>query len=297
MINKEKFTGIFPALITPFDNDGKVNYDSIKKLMDYNIAKGVKGFYICGSSGEVFKLSEDERKEYYKKCAEFSNGRSTLIAHIGAFSEAQAIEYAKICEDCGYDAISAVTPFYFSYTKDSVYNYYKSIMSACNLPMLLYYIPGRSGISFSIKDISEMLDNEKVMGIKFSCSDYFTFERLRTKFPDKIFYNGSDEMLTCGLVNGADGAIGTTYNLMGEYFVKIFELAKQNKFVEAEEIQHNMNEIIFDLLEYDCIDAVKDAITRLVGIDCGSSRPPCGKVTKEWSDRFAKKYANKFIRA
>lgn len=296
MINKEKFSGIFPALVTPFDKDGKINYDSLKELMDYNIKKGVKGFYVCGTSGEVFKLSHEERKEYYKKCAEFNCGRATLIGHIGSLDLNCVLEYAKICEEYKYDAISSVTPFYFSYTKDNIIEYYEKIAKASTLPLIIYHIPLRSGINLGFDAFKRLLDNKNIIGMKFTSNDYYTFERIRNAYPDKILFNGFDEMLICGLVNGADGAIGTTYNVASEMFIDIYNLSKENKYKEAAEIQHKANDLITDLIEFDIIDAVKSALTDVVGIDCGTIREPGNKVSKVWKQKFRDKYSKCLIK-
>lgn len=290
-MNKEKFTGIFPALITPFDNEGKINFEALEKVIDYDLEKGVKGFYVCGSTSEVFKLTEAERYEIYKKCAEFAKGRCTLIAHVGTFSTEQTIKYGKFCEELGYDAISAVTPFYFGYTSDDIVRYYLDIANSVNIPLFLYHIPSRSGVNMPFSSLKQLLGHPNVAGMKFTSNDYYTFERLRKAFPEKVLLNGFDEMLICGLACGADGAIGSTYNLIPETFVKIFDLCKQNKFDEALKVQGEGN----DMLDYliglkDGLATLKFAMKELLGIDCGTTREPCGTLTPEWKENFLKTY-------
>ena len=141
-MDKEKFKGIFPALLTPFDSDGNVNTDSIEKLMGYCMEHGVRGFYICGSSAEVFLLEKEEREEIYRKCAKFGAGKTTLISHVGDMSVKRAVEYAKLCESLGYDAVSAVTPFYFKYTDRQIIDYYKTLAA---------FMRENSGLGYSCK--------------------------------------------------------------------------------------------------------------------------------------------------
>lgn len=102
IINNEKFKGIFPALLTPFDENDNVNVTALTELVHYNIAKGVAGFYVGGSTAEAFLLSENERKLVYKTVAKATKGKVTLIAHIGCISTVQAIEFGKYAKEQGY---------------------------------------------------------------------------------------------------------------------------------------------------------------------------------------------------
>ena len=119
---KEKFKGVFPALLTPFDKNGAINVDSVKKLVDLNVKKGVNGFYVGGSSGEGLLLTVDERKQLFKAAAEANEGRTTLIAHVGTICTDHAIEMAKYAKEVGFDAISAVAPYYYGFGYDAIKN-------------------------------------------------------------------------------------------------------------------------------------------------------------------------------
>ncbi len=110
--------------------------------------------------------------------------------------------------------------------------------------MLVYHIPAFSGVSMGMKEMRSFFEDEKFMGIKYTSNDFFTLEQCKSAFPDKIVYNGYDEMLSAGLAMGADGGIGSTYNFMAEKFVKIYELFRASKLDEAKEIQREANRII-----------------------------------------------------
>ena len=286
-MDKEKFKGIFPALLTPFDSDGNVNTHSIEKLMGYCMEHGVRGFYICGSSAEVFLLEKEEREEIYRKCAKFGAGKTTLISHVGDMSVKRAVEYAKLCESLGYDAVSAVTPFYFKYTDRQIIDYYKTLADSVDIPVLLYHIPARSGVTLNESAFDELLSDDRFLGVKFTSNDYFAFERLRSKFPDKIFYNGYDEMLLCGLAMGADGAIGTTYNFMPQRAAAIYEKAKENDFSGALEYQRRLNDVIdFSIKSGSVVAAMKHAVSSKLGTAMGTCRAPGGDIDGEWKKAF-----------
>lgn len=291
----ETFKGIFPALLTPFDKKGRIDKDALEALIRCNIEKGVAGFYVCGSTAEAFLLTKDEREELYRLCAAYARGKVALIGHVGDLSVETMTGYARLCESLGYDAVSAVTPFYYKYTDEQITAYYRTLADAANLPVLIYHIPARSGVTLGLDAFDALLSDKRFLGVKFTSSDYFTFERLRERYPDKILYNGYDEMCLCGLAMGADGAIGSTYNLMAEKFIDIFRLAGENDFVSARKLQHEANDVIACMLEAgNVIAAVKYAVTSQMGIPMGVCRAPGGGVSEEWAQAFDARFGGSF---
>ena len=266
------FKGIFTALLTPFGKENKINEKALEALIKHNIGMGVKGFYVCGSTGEAFLLSTDERKqvmEIVKDCAP----EATLIAHIGSVNEAEATDLAKCAEKLGYDAISSVAPFYYKFSFEEIKGYYNRLADSVDLPMLVYHLPAFSGVNMGVGEISQFLENDKFMGIKFTSNDFFTLEQVKSKFPQKIVYNGFDEMFLSGLSMGADGGIGSTYNFMADKFVAIQKLFAENRIAEAQEVQREANRIITLLCKFGVMQAEKEVLNQL-GIDFGECRKP-----------------------
>lgn len=297
-MNKEKFKGIFAALLTPFDANGKVSEKALASLINYNLKKGINGFYVNGSTAESFIMEDADRELVYRLCAKYAGGRCTLIAQVGDMSVAKAKRYAKLCEELGYDAISSVTPFYFKYSSEQIIKYYLSLVDACGLPMFIYFIPALAGAVIDDNVFNTLLSDDRVLGVKYTSNDFFTLERLRSKFPDKIFYNGYDEMCLSGLAMGADGAIGSTYNLMAEKYVRIWNLVKEGKWTDALAIQHRANDVISALISgVDVKASLKYAISELVGIDMGLCLPPQTDVPESFKKSFGTEFKNEFIRA
>ena len=116
MTDMNKFKGIFPALLTPFNEKDEINEKALEKLIEYNIQKGVTGFYVGGSTAEAFLLSDEERLQVYRLVKEIVGKRCTLIAHIGCISTGQTIMFGECVQSLGYDAVSAVAPFYYKFT-------------------------------------------------------------------------------------------------------------------------------------------------------------------------------------
>lgn len=275
----EKFKGIFPALLTPFDENDRVNTKVLEELVDYNLKKGVDGFYVGGSTAEAFLLTEEERLLVMKTVSERAKGKCTLIAHIGCISTAQAIKFAKAAEEMGYDAVSSVAPFYYKFSFSEIKKYYFDIVDAVGLPMLIYNFPAFSGVNLTVDNIKEFLSDDRFIGVKHTSNDYFALEQFKAAFPDKLVYNGYDEMLLAGLSMGADGAIGSTFNFMAEKFIKIRELMAKNDLAGAQKIQKEANIIIQALCKVGVMQGEK-AVLDALGFDFGPARAPFGPLTE-----------------
>lgn len=274
-----KFKGIFTALLTPFDKEDRINQKALAALVKHNLRLGVKGFYIGGSTGEAFLLSTDERKEIMEIVKSEAKD-ATLIAHVGSVDERQAIALGKHASALGYDAVSSVAPFYYKFSFGEIKDYYFRVAAASALPMLVYHIPAFSGVSMGLKEMGEFLSDERFMGIKYTSTDLFTMESCKAAFPDKIIYNGYDEVFLAGLSMGADGAIGSTYNFMADKFVAIDRLFQEGKLAEAQSLQKEANRIIRVLCEVGVLQGEKEILCQL-GLPFGECRHPFASLSKE----------------
>lgn len=274
-----KFKGIFTALLTPFDPNNKINEKALVDLIAFNLRMGVRGFYVCGSTGEAFLLSTDERKQVMEIVKQTAPD-ATLIAHIGSVNEAEAAALASYAQDLQYDAISSVAPFYYKFSFEEVKNYYCRLASSVELPMLVYHIPSFSGVNMGLNEMSQFLTNDNFLGIKYTSNDFFTMEQCKSRFPDKLVYNGFDEMFLAGLSMGADGAIGSTYNFMADKFVRIQELFRANDIAGAQALQKEANRIITLLIKIGVMQAEKEVLNQL-GYNMGTCRHPFEGPTTE----------------
>lgn len=265
--------GIFPALLTPFTPDGALSKQGLSDLIEYNLSKGVTGFYVTGSTAEVFLLSDEERLEVMKSVAELTQGRCQLIAHVGAISTGKATEFAKQAETLGYDAVSAVAPFYYQFPVSAIQKYYFDIVNSTSLPLLIYHFPAFSGVSLSMRDFDELLKHPRIIGVKNTSSDYFALEKMKAHHPDKIIFNGYDETFLAGLAMGADGAIGSTFNFMAEKFIQIMQAFAAGDLPRAQQLQATANRIIEALVGVGVMQGEK-AILEALGIQMGDCRPP-----------------------
>ena len=277
---KTALRGISPALLTPFDANGNVNTNALEKLVEYNLNKGVAGFYVGGSTAEAFLLTERERNLVYEVVAKTTNGRGKLFAHVGCISTDQAVSFAKTAEKCGYDAISAIAPFYYKFSFTQIKKYYYDIVDSTDLPMIIYNFPNFSGVNLSAEQVAEFFCDPRFIGIKHTSNDYFALEQFKANFPEHTVFNGFDEMLLAGLSMGADGGIGSTYNFMAEKFVDIMDAFDKGDIQRAQNIQAEANRIIKALCKVGVMEAEKEVLNQL-GFDFGNARAPFSILTDE----------------
>ena len=266
--------GIYSALLIPFDEKGEVKEEGLRQVIEHNLnVCGVDGLYVNGSSGENFLLNTAQKKQIFKFVKEVVGDRAKLIAQVGSLDLNEAVELAKYATELGYDSLSAVTPFYYPLSFKEIKDYYETIINATDNSMILYYIPFLTGVKISLDQFAELLDNEKVIGVKYTAADFYQLERFRRRFPDKLIWSGFDEMLVQAAISGVDGAIGSTYNVNGKISKKIFELAKEGKVEEAYELQHKANDVIEKVLELGLYQTLKE-ILKVKGIDAGYCKKP-----------------------
>ena len=260
-------------MLTPFDGQDWVDTEVLGRLVDYNLQKGVDGFYVAGSTAEVFLLDAKERLAVMETVSSRAGGKCTLIAHIGCISTKQAIEYAREAKEMGYDAISSVAPFYYKFSFEEIRRYYFDIEDAVDLPMLIYNFPAFSGVNLTTDNIREFLADDRFLGVKHTSSDFYALEQFKAGFPDKVVYNGYDEMFLAGLSMGADGGIGSTFNFMAEKYIEIRRLFQENDMSAAQALQREVNTILRALVEVGVMQGEK-AIMEGLGFPLGQARSP-----------------------
>ncbi len=271
-MKNQKLCGILPAFLTAFTDDG-VDCGKVARHAKYLADAGVHGLYVGGSTGEMILMTEDERKTLLETVVESVGDRLTVIAHVGTTSTRGTLGLARHAERAGADALSSVTPLYYRYGFREVKHYYERLAAETSLPVIIYNIPALTGTTLSTAQLEEILSIPNVGGMKFTSSDFFQLERIRSEFPDKVFYNGSDEMLCSGLAAGADGGIGSTYNFMPKTILAIYRAFRENDAATALKYQAKANAAIATALKHGVLPSCK-MILKLRGMDYGECREP-----------------------
>lgn len=271
--------GIIAALLCSFDKSGKVNEEGIKKLVRFNIENGVDGLYVNGSTGENFMLSTEEKKLVFKAVKEEAGNEIPLIAQIGSLNINEAIELGKYATELGYDYLSAVTPFYYKFSFDEIKDYYNTILEEVDNKMIIYSVPILTGSDISLENFKELFENPKIVGVKFTQSDFYMLERLRSSFPKKMIFSGFDEMLLPAAALGIDGAIGSTFNINAKRAKGIIENLKSGNLEKAKILQKETNDFIQEVLSNGLYQTLKLMLEEK-GIPIGECRRPMRAFTE-----------------
>lgn len=266
------FTGVIPALVTAFDLDGQLNEDLLRGITGSLLSRGVDGFYLTGSTGEGFMMSAEERMRVVEVVCGEVGGRVPVMVHVGAISTFQTIRLARHAEGAGADAISSVPPIYWPFTPDQVANYYADVTAATALPMVVYKIALAGEIGFEL--LSRLARIPGIEGVKYTAPSHAEIGRIKSEIgPHFRVFSGADEMAMSGLAFGADGLIGSFYNILPELYADLVAAMNQGRIDDAKTLQETANSIIFFTLKQYPMSAVK-RIMAWQGADAGYCRAP-----------------------
>lgn len=278
----KKLTGIYAALFTPFDEDGKIMYEPLQHHVDYLVKQGIDGFYVNGSTGESFLMTPEERKKSLEAVIEANAGRATIINHCGAIGTELTADLIRHCADLPIDAVSSVPPFYYKFGKEEIVGYYNDLANVSDKPFIVYNMPKFSGVVITPDIMAELRKNPHIQGLKYTYNDFAALRDIKTADPDLIVYNGFDEMCICGMAMGCDGAIGSTYNVLGPIILKLRDLCENNDYAAARETQIELNDFLNGMMLHGKHFAVsKRMISRIEGIEYGTARKPFVPLTEE----------------
>lgn len=272
---KERFEGITVALYSCFDAANKVDAPATRKLTDFYRGKGVKGLYVCGSTGEGVLMTVEERKATLEAVMEACGPEMNIIVHIGAAATHDAVELARHAEQVGAHAVSAIPSIYYRLSEAAIEGHWGAMCKASKLPFIIYNIPQLTGYDLSRKLLETMMTYPTVIGIKNSAeSTYATWNYKHLGGPDFLVLNGPDEQYLAGRIMGADGGIGGTYGVMPELFLAMEAAWKRGDLARAQFLQGEINEIIAGLLSFPSLYGAAKAIMGLRGVNIGGPRAP-----------------------
>jgi len=210
------FKGVGTALITPFKKDGSIDYETLKKLIDFQIENNVDAIIIAGTTGETSTLTKKEHMNLIKECVKHVNGRIPVIAGTGSNCTKTAINNSKEAEKLGADGLLIVTPYYNKTTQKGLINHYKKISEQVNIPIILYNVPSRTGLNIEPNTIKELVEQtNNIKGIKEASGNINNIIEIKSLLGDKInIYSGNDEETIPILSLGGVGVISVISNIL-----------------------------------------------------------------------------------
>ena len=285
-----KYRGIIPAFYACYAPDGSISTERVKALTRHLIAKGVKGVYVGGSSGECIYQHPDERKAVLEAVMSEAKGKITVIAHVACNNTADSVELAAHAEKCGVDAIASIPPIYFHLPNDAIAAYWNAMSAAApNTEFVIYNIPQLAGTALTMPLLQTMLKNPNVIAVKISSMptqdiQLFKDAGIQARGEDGFaVFNGPDEQFVSGRVMGADGGIGGTYAVMPELFIRMNELIEKGDIPTARAIQYKADRIIYKMCEAkgNLYAVMKEILRRMYGLELGGVRAPLANLAPE----------------
>ncbi len=273
------FTGVCTAMVTPY-LDGKVNYPMMEQLLRRQMDAGIKAFVICGTTGESPTLSDCEKMELFRRCTSYVGDEALIIAGTGSNSTEHAVWLSKEAEKVGVDGLLVVSPYYNKATPDGLFAHYLAIAHAVSLPVILYNVPGRTGVDIPVEVCKRLSRIPNIAGIKEASTSIEKITRLRMECPDFPIWSGNDDLITPILSLGGKGVISVLSNVAPVETRLLTQAALDGDFDTAAALQCSLLELT-DLLFCEVNPIPVKAAMQCIGYDCGCCRLPLTDLTPE----------------
>ncbi len=277
-----KIEGVIPAVVTPFQEDGKLDLGALKVIIERLLKAGVHGIFVVGSTGEFWALSREEKRSIFETAVETVAGRVPVYAGTCANSTAETVLLSKEAEDAGCDFVSVLTPYFIKPSDDELYLHYKAVAEAIKIPVILYSNPARTNILLSTSLVRRLAEDfERVAGVKDSSGDLTQTAEYINSTPERFrVIAGRDTLIFPTLMMGGPAAIAATANIVPEIVVGIYEKFSQANFDEARKWQKKLAplRLAFSLGSF---PSVIKAAAELRGLPAGPCRRPIGPLSPE----------------
>ena len=275
------FTGAGVAIITPMNADGSINYDGFAENIEFQIANGTDAIIVCGTTGEASTMTDDEHIECIRFAVEKTAGRIPVIAGTGSNDTKYAVELSKIAQEKGADGLLLVTPYYNQASQKGLVAHFTAIADAVDIPIILYNIPGRTGVSIDMNTYKILGQHKNIVAVKEASGNISYTSKLIAQCGDLLdVYSGNDDIIVPMMSIGAKGVISVISNIMPKETHEITQLCLANNCEEAAKLQMKYLELINNLfIEVNPIP-IKEAMNQMK-MPSGPCRLPLCEMTDE----------------
>lgn len=277
--------GIIPPIITPMNADESINVAELRNQVDRLIAGGVHALFPFGTNGEGYILNTEEKKLVLETVIEQCNGRVHVYAGTGCISTKETIAQSKMAQAAGADVLSIITPSFAQASQNELYEHYKAVAEAVDLPVVLYNIPARTGNALAPATVAKLAEIDNIIGAKDSSGNFtniLAYISAGKKKPNGKFYtlSGNDQLIIWTLLAGGTGGIAGCANVYPHTMASIYNLFMEGKIEEAKAA----NESIASFracFKYGNPNTIVKTAVRLLGYDVGLCRAPFNQVPEE----------------
>lgn len=279
MVKTPVFKGACTAIITPF-NEAGVDYDALKKNLDFQYENGISAVVVCGTTGENATLSSNEHEELVRRTVREVNGRMTVIAGVGSNNTQTALRHAEDAKYAGADAILMVTPYYNKTTQKGLIEHFSYVADRVDIPMILYNVPSRTGMSITSDTYKTLSEHPNINGVKEASGDFSLIASTISKCGDNLcIWSGNDDNTLPMMSLGALGVISVASNIVPSAVAKLCSLCLDGSYSEAVELYSKYSALFSALFIETNPIPVKTAM-KLMGTDSGKLRLPLTEMSE-----------------
>ena len=285
------FKGIVPALITPMTPAEEVDEAGLRTLIERLIGAGVHALFVLGTNGEFIGLSEAEKLRIATIAVDQARGRVPVIAGTGAYATRDVIELNAKMQDTGIDAVSVITPYFNGATQLELFAHYERIARGTSLPVMLYTIPAKAGITLNVDTVRRLSEIPNIRGIKDSGGDFDRLLQLiNLRRADFAVFTGTDSMILWTLIAGGDGAVAATTNAVPSVVMSIWNSFQAGDIESARRAQESLR-ALRDAFALGTMPVVLKTAAMMLGMPAGPARSPAQPLDDAARERLTKAIA------
>ena len=279
------FTGACTALVTPFLGD-QINYPMMEMLLQRQRESGIDAVVIAGTTGESPTLSDKEKLELFRRCKAFAGSGMQIICGTGSNNTAHAVSLSIAAQEAGADALLVVSPYYNKANSEGLYLHYLAVANAVKIPVIIYNVPGRTGVDIPVSVYQRLSHIPNIAGVKEASTDIVKIARIRNACGDNLpIWSGNDDQAVAAMALGAKGVISVLSNVLPIETGAMAQAALAGDFDTASSLQCQMLPLIDALFAEVNPIPVKAAMNR-IGYDCGPCRLPLGSISPEVQEKL-----------
>ncbi|MGE5627123.1 MAG: 4-hydroxy-tetrahydrodipicolinate synthase [Solirubrobacterales bacterium] len=273
------FKGSAVAIVTPFTKDG-VDFKKLEELLEWHVKEGTDAIVVCGTTGEASTMSEQERKDTIKHTVDVINKRIPVIAGTGTNNTAASVKMSVWAESIGVDGLLVITPYYNKTTQKGLIAHFKAVSDSVNTPIIIYNVPGRTGMNITAKTLSQLCDDKNIVAVKEASGNISQIAEIKALCGDKLdIYSGNDDQVIPLMALGGIGVISVTANIIPKDVRDMAHLFLEGKTKEALKIQLDTLALTNALFIETNPIPVKTAMN-LMGMNAGVLRLPLVEMTE-----------------
>ncbi|SDC61425.1 4-hydroxy-tetrahydrodipicolinate synthase [Terribacillus halophilus] len=283
-----KFGKIITAMVTPFDNEGKIDFDATTRLLDYLIENGTDAVVVAGTTGESPTLSHEEKIELFRHVVKTVGGRIPIIAGTGSNNTQDSIELTKEAEEIGVDAALIVAPYYNKPNQRGLFAHFEAVANSTKLPIMLYNIPGRSVVKIEADTVIELSKIANIVSVKDSTGDLSSMTKVIANTPDDFsLYSGDDDLSLPVAAIGGDGIVSVSSHVIGNEMQAMLQAFETGNVGEAARIHQQILPVMQGMFQAPSPTPVKEALNQK-GVTAGGVRLPLVELTEAEKENISK---------